>query len=155
MEPAVPFDRVIASGRRIAGGDEQLGAVIQRREADIDVIEVHVRCGDPAGIGYNVVDRQPVLADPGLDAAAQDQIFPKDRRLHDLAFSPEGALVAIPARAVASEPCRQVRDAAMQSEALGLLGWVVVVRGGVLGHEEGVLHAAGRQQPATETAQPA
>ena len=43
----------------------------------------------------------------------------------------------------------------MQAEALGLLGRVVVVGGGVLGHEERVLHAAGRQQPAAEAAQPA
>ena len=90
-----------------------------------------------------------------LDAAAQNEVLAEDRRLRDLAFRPEGAFVAVPAGAVAGEGRRQVRDAAVQSEALGLLGRVVVVRGGVLGHEERVLHAAGGQQPAAEAAQPA
>src|SRR5215211_6764524 len=43
----------------------------------------------------------------------------------------------------------------MKSEALGLLGRIVVVLGRVFGHEERMLHTAGRQQSTAEAAQPA
>src|SRR3712207_336810 len=42
----------------------------------------------------------------------------------------------------------------MQSEALGLLGRIVVMLGSVLRHEERVLQAAGRQQSTAEATQP-
>jgi hypothetical protein len=42
----------------------------------------------------------------------------------------------------------------VEAELLGLEGRVVVLGDGVLGHEEGVLQAAGRQEAAAEAAQP-
>ena len=70
-------------------------------------------------------------------------------------FGPEDALVPLPALAVAGEPRRPVREAAVQREVLGLLRRVVVLLGRVRRHEERVVDPAGRQQAAAPVSQEA
>ena len=95
---------------------------------------------------------QARLADPGLDPPPQHQMLAEDRRLQRLALGPENALVALPALAVADQPRRPVREAAVERELLGLLRRVVVLGGRVLGHEQRVVDPARGEEPAAPVA---
>ena len=79
----------------------------------------------------------------------------EDGRLQRLSLGPERARVSVPALAVPREAGGPVRYATMEAEGLRLLGRVVVLRRRVLCHEQSVIDAAGRQQPATEGAEEA
>ena len=154
-ERAVALDGVVAARLDAARRNEQLRAGVDDREADVDVVEEHVRGRVEADVLDRVVDTHARLADTSLDPPAQQELLAEHGGLEHLALRPQHALLAVPALAVAGQARRAVRHAPVQAEALGLLRREVVLRGRVLGHEERVVDPAGRQEPAAPGAEEA
>ena len=61
-----------------SGRDKQLDALVDDGEADVDVVEEHVRRPVAADVLDLVVDPQARLADPRLDAPPQQQVLAED-----------------------------------------------------------------------------
>src|SRR5919106_533311 len=133
-ERSVALDWVVPARHDAVRGNQELGPVVNDREASGDVVEVHVRGAVGAHVLDLVVDCEPRLADARLDAPAEEQLLAEDRRLQHLALGPEQALVPFPALAVAGQSGRAVRDPAVQTKSLRLFRRVVVPLCPVLGH---------------------
>src|SRR3712207_7907449 len=65
LHDALPI--LLAAGHRLARRHEQLRAVVEDREADVDVVEEHVRRRVVADVLNLVPDAEARLADAGLD----------------------------------------------------------------------------------------
>ena len=133
----------------------ELGALVDDRKASVDVVEEHVRSQVMPDVLDHVMDSQARLTDNGLDPPAEHELLAKDARLQRLSLGPEHARVSVPALAVAHEASGPVRHSTVETEGLRLLGRVVVLRRGVLCHEQRVVDATRRQQPTTEGAKEA
>ena len=102
----------------VAGRDEEFRAVIQGREANVDVVEVHVGGWVPPRVGHFIVDVQMVFPDLRFHPAPQQEILPEHRDLLNLPFRPEDRVVPVPPDAVAGQPGRSVGNAAVQAVLL-------------------------------------
>src|SRR5690606_6729914 len=107
------------------------------------------------GIGNSVMDRERDRTETGFDAAMQQQCFAKRGYLHDLAFRPQDAVVAIPPFAIADEPSWTGRDASVKPIRLGLLRRIMILLSAILYLKQRVVEATGGQQSAAEGAQKA
>src|SRR5262249_30752730 len=132
-----------------------LGAFIDDWKASVDVIQVHMWRFVITDILHFVMDHETRLSDACFDAPPEEQVFPKDSCLEDLALSPEHALVSLPALTIANQPGRAVRDPPMQPVCLDLFGGIVVLSRRVLCGEECMVESTGREQAATKAAQKA
>ena len=155
-ELAIALDRDAVVGRRLAAGHEQLGALVDDREADVAVVQLHLARARVADVLDLVVDREPALTEARLDPPAEEEVLPEDGRLEDLALGPQDALVAVPALAVADEPGGQPADPAVEPirdllEDMRLMELLGVVLAGA----ERVVETAGHDHPAAPGAEPA
>ncbi len=114
-ERTVALDGMVAARLDGAGRHEHLGPLVDHREADVDVVEKHVRGAIEADVLDLVVDGQARLADPGLDPSPEQELLAEDRGLERLTLRPEDAVVAVPALPVADETSRPVRDPTVEA----------------------------------------
>src|SRR4051812_37781485 len=90
---------------------------VDDRKSDIAVVQEHVARDGMPGVLDDVVDREAVLADTGLDPPPKDKILEEHACLANLALGPKDAIVAIPILAIPDQPRRESSDAAV--EAIG------------------------------------
>ena len=137
-------------------GTSKSRALVDDREADVAVVQEHVAGRMVADVLDDVVDGEPALADPRLDAATERQVLAEDRRLKHLALGPQDAVVPIPSLAIPGEPSGQPADPSMEPERLRRADvWLVIVLGRVLARPEGVVETAGHDHAAAPCPEPA
>ena len=129
-----------------AARQQELGALVEHRPAEIVVVEQHVRGRTKAPVLDPVGDADADAAERRLDPPDQHQVLAEHRHLGDLALGPQRAAIALPALAVAQEPPRNLGDPAVQRIVDRADAGIDVARGVRGRGRQRVVEPAGRQE---------
>ena len=145
---------IFSNGHAGRSRDEVLGACVDDRPSNIDVVEIHVGGGIEGHVDDLVMHGEATLADASLDPPAQLHRLAVHGRLPDHPLRPEHALVALPPFAVSGQARRHETDPAMQPVFLGRLDELVEIGRVVDTTEQRVVQAARHQHAAAPAPEP-
>ena len=121
VELLEPLARFVIARRHFLGRYDEARPLIDDREADVAVVELHVRHALEALVADRVADGDDVAAGCELDAPAQQQILVEDARLTHLALDEDDVVVAAPFVADMHIAGRGMRVATVQSQCLAVV----------------------------------